>query len=300
MTLRISLWIDEAQPLPQIVADTRTAARLGYARVWFGQRTGWDPLTLIAAVGSQVPDIALGTAIVNIWPRHPITLAAQALTAQAATAGRVTLGVGPSHQPLVEGTYGYHWRRPAQRVREYLTALRPLLHGEPVDLHGQTVTAVGTLTTPGAAPPPLLLSAHGPVLLRLAGELADGVITTWTGPDGIERHVVPAVTAAVPAGAAAPQVVVGVVASLTTDPASARDHIAREMALAGQLPSYRRALDRDGYTGPQDTVLAGDETTLERAARRFAAAGTTELQLCPVGPPADRTRTIEYFATLAE
>jgi F420-dependent oxidoreductase-like protein len=296
--MQIGMWIDDDRPLAAIVEDVEEAARLGFASVWFGQRTGWDPLTLITVVGSRVPDIGLGTAVVVTWPQHPLVQAAQALSTQVAVGGRLTLGVGPSHQMIVENRYGYRWERPGQHVEEYLAVLAPALAGETVDVRAETVTAAGTVTVPGATRPPLLVAAHGPRLLRLAGEVADGVITTWTGARGLAEHVVPQVRAAA-AGRPEPQVLVGVVASLTSDPDAARAYVAERFGMAGEMPSYRRSLDRDGYAGPADTVLAGDEAQLEKAVRRFADAGATQFQLCAVGPEADRARTVTFFGELA-
>jgi F420-dependent oxidoreductase-like protein len=297
--MQIGMWIDDEMPLPAVVDAVVDAERKGFARAWFGQRLGWDPLTAIAAVGDRAPRIALGTSIVVTWSRHPLTLAAEALTVQAAVQGRFTLGIGPSHQLIVESRFGHRWHRPGLHVEEQLDVLLPALRGEAVEVHGETVTAVGTLTAPGAPAPPLLLSAHGPRLLRLAGERADGVITTWTDPRSVAEHVVPAVQAAA-AGRPGPQIVVGVIATLTDDPDAARAHVAQNFGIAGQLPSYRRTLDQAGMAGPEDTVLAGNEAELEKAVRRFGDAGVTELQLCPVGPPAERERTIAFFGELAQ
>jgi F420-dependent oxidoreductase-like protein len=296
--MQIGMWIDDEKPLPDVVDAVVDAERRGFARAWFGQRLGWDPLMVIAAVGDRAPRIGLGTAVVVTWSRHPLTLAAEALTAQAAVQGRLTLGIGPSHQPIVEGRFGHRWHRPGRHVEEQLDVLGPALRGEAVDVHGETVTAVGTLTAPGTPPPPLLLSAHGPRLLRLAGERADGVITTWTDARTVAENVAPAVRAAA-AGRPDPQVVVGVIATLTDDPDAARAHVAQAFGMAGGLPSYRRSLDQAGFAGPEDTILAGSEAELEKAVRRFADAGVTELQLCPVGPPAEQARTIEFFGELA-
>jgi F420-dependent oxidoreductase-like protein len=296
--MQIGMWIDDEMPLPAVVDAVVDAERRGFARAWFGQRLGWDPLTAIAAVGDRAPRIALGTSIVVTWSRHPLTLAAEALTVQAAVQGRFTLGIGPSHQLIVEGRFGHRWHRPGQHVEEQLDVLLPALRGEAVEVHGETVAAVGTLTAPGATAPPLLLSAHGPRLLRLAGERADGVITTWTDPRSVAENVVPAVQKAA-AGRPDPQIVVGVIATLTDDPDAARAYIAQHFGIAGELPSYRRTLDQAGMAGPEDTVLAGNEAELEKAVRRFGDAGVTELQLCPVGPPAERERTIAFFGELA-
>jgi F420-dependent oxidoreductase-like protein len=296
--MQIGIWIDEEKPLPEVLDEVVDAERRGFARAWFGQRAGWDPLPLIAAVGDRAPRIGLGTAVMATWLRHPLVLAAEALTAQAAVRGRLTLGIGPSHQMVVEGRYGYRWHRPGQHVEEQLAVLSPALRGDAVEVRGETVTAVGGLTVPGAPPPPLLLAAHGPRLLRLAGEKADGLITTWTDARSVAEQVVPAVRAAA-AGRPDPQVVVAVIATLTDDPDAAREHVAQAFGIAGDLPSYRRSLDQAGLSGPEDTVLAGSETELEKAVRRFADAGATELELLPVGPPAERERTIAFFGDLA-
>lgn len=296
--MRIGIWIDDERPLPAVLDAVAEAERLGYARAWLGQRTGWDPLTVIAAAGDRARGIAFGTAVVVTWGQHPLVLASHALTAQAAVHGRLTLGIGPSHQAVVEGRYGTRWERPARHVAEQLAVLSPALRGEVAQVQGETVTAAGAVSAPGAAAPPVLLAAHGPRMLRLAGERADGVVTTWTDARGVAEHVVPAVRAAA-AGRPDPQVVVGVIASLTGDPDATRAHVAERFGMAGELPSYRRSLDRDGLAGPADTVLAGDEAELEKAVRRFADAGATELTFTPVGPPADRDRTIAFFGELA-
>jgi len=296
--MQIGMWIDEERPLPAVVDAVVDAERRGFTRAWVGQRTGWDPLTLIAAIGDRAPRIGLGTAVVVTWPRHPLALAAEALTAQAAVQGRLTLGIGPSHQPIVEGRYGYRWTRPGQHVEEYAGVLSAALRGEAVDVQGETLTAVGGVGVPATPAPPLLIAAHGPRLLRLAGEKADGVITTWTSARGLAEHVVPAVRAAA-AGRPDPQVVVSVIAVLTDDPDGARARVAETFGMAGELPSYRRSLDQAGLSGPEEAILAGDEAELEKAVRRFADAGATELQLCPVGPAAEQQRTIAFFADLA-
>jgi F420-dependent oxidoreductase-like protein len=297
--MRIGLWIDGDQPFADVVAGVERAGELGFAGAWLGQTFGWDPLTVLAAVGPRAGEIALGTAIVPTWPKHPLALAAQALTTQAAVGGRLVLGVGPSHRPLMEGPFGVRWERPGQHVEDYLRVLAPALAGEQVAVEGESVSSTGGLALPVAVPrPTLLLSAHGPRLLRLAGEVADGALTTWVLPDALAEHVVPVVTRAA-AGRPAPQVVVGVAATLTRDPDAARAYVAETMGMAGDLPSYRRTMDRDGAAGPQDMLLAGDEAQLEREVRRFADAGATELQLCLVGPPHERARTLEFFASLA-
>lgn len=299
--MRVGVWIDDDGVSVAAVAErARAAAAAGYETVWLGERSGWEPLTLLTAIGPAVPDVRLGSSVVRTHPRHPLALAAQAVTAQAAVGGRLVLGVGPSHAPIVEGQYGLAYDRPARHTREYLTALRPLLRGEPVAYSGDLLTVNGQVTAAGAGPPPVLLAALGPAMLRVAGALADGVVTTWAGPRSIGGHVVPALSAAAAAaGRDRPAVVAGVCVAVTDDPDGARDWVQRHFGMAGDLPSYRAQLDREGVRTPAETVVAGDEAAVHRAFRALADAGVDELQVLPVGPERDRVRTLEVAASLA-
>ncbi|WP_262402534.1 TIGR03564 family F420-dependent LLM class oxidoreductase [Actinomadura sp. CNU-125] len=195
--MRIGLFtVAGGAPLDDLVGQARAARDAGLASTFYGHASSFDALMTAALAGREVPGIEVGTAIVPTYPRHPLTVAGQALAAQAMTGGRFTLGVGPSHPPIIEGWYGLPYERPARHVREYLTALRPLLRGEDVAYRGETLTAAGTVDAPGATPPSVIVSALGPAMLRVAGELADGTVTTWTDVAAIGDHVVPAITRA--------------------------------------------------------------------------------------------------------
>ncbi|WP_433296645.1 TIGR03564 family F420-dependent LLM class oxidoreductase [Pseudonocardia sp. CA-142604] len=296
--MRIGLSIEGSAPLPEVLARIERAAADGFARAWLSDVGGWDPLTALAALGERAPGIEVGTAVTQLFGRHPLLLAGQVLTAQAAVGGRLTLGVAPSHQMVVEQRLGLPWDRPVSRVQEHLDVLVPLLQGKDVEFHGRTVTAAGGVDAPGATPTAVLLAAHGPRMLTLAGERADGVLTLWARPDLVADYIVPTVTTAA-AGRAAPRVVVGLNATVTADPDRARRYVAEHLALAATLPSYRGSLDRQGAAGLEDVIVAGDEKDVEAAVRRYADAGATELVLLSSGPQDDRARTIAFFADLA-
>ncbi|GII87242.1 LLM class F420-dependent oxidoreductase [Sphaerisporangium siamense] len=289
----------EGLSLDELIGQVRAAAEAGLDGVYTNQLTSWDAVTLAALAAREVPGIDVGTAVTQTYPRHPLALAGQALTAQAASRGRFVLGVGPSHQPIIEGWFGYSYARPARHVREYLTALGPLLRGEQVEYRGETLTAAGRVEVPGATPPPVLLSALGPVMLGIAGELTDGVVTTWTTPRTTGEYIVPAVTrAASQAGRPAPRVVTTVIVALTADPEAAVRRVADAYGMVGHLPSYRALLDRQGLTGVHETVIAGDETTIERALRSYTDAGATELLISPFGDLAHRARVLDLLSSL--
>ncbi|WP_232535547.1 TIGR03564 family F420-dependent LLM class oxidoreductase [Nocardia terpenica] len=296
--VKIGLYSARPQALEGVVADVVAAERAGLDSVFLPQLT-WDALTLAAVVGQRVPRIGLGTAVVRTFASHPFALAGQALTVQAAVGGRLTLGIGPSHREVIERQYGLSYDRPARHVREYLEVLQPLLRGEAVDFRGETLSAAGTVEVPGAEAPSVLVSALGPVMLRLAGELADGTVTVWTGADLLGDDIVPKVVeAARRAGRPSPRVVATVMASVTTDPARVRGDIAARYGGAGEFASYRRVLAAQGKSGPQDTVIAGDEDAVLAELRRFADAGVTELVVSPVGDEQERARAVSLVPQL--
>jgi 5,10-methylenetetrahydromethanopterin reductase len=283
------------------VRDTIVAAAdQGFASAWMNNIFGLDALTALAVAGRGVGGIELGTAVMPTYPRHPAALAQQALTAAAALDGRFTLGVGPSHQMVIEDMFGYRFDRPAAHTREYLTVLRPLLRGEGVSFTGEQVSAHLTLSTPGPVPVPLLLAALGPRMLALAGELADGTVLWMTGPATVRDHIVPEITAAAQqAGRPAPRVVCILPVCVTSDPDAAHAAAAQAFAIYGELPSYRAMLDREGAAGPADVALIGDEDAVAGKLATLAAAGVTDFVAGEYARGADGVRTREFLASYA-
>lgn len=296
MDMRIGLWIDEEhRTIDEIGAAAKAAEDAGIDRVWFSQRLGWDALTLIAGVAPYTSTIRYAVGVVPVYPRHPLALAAQALSVQALTGNRLTLGVGASHPHMVEGMLGLSMDRPAAYVREYVEALGPLLAGEPADYVGERLTARGQVGIPGTETPELILAALGPRMLKTAGELTAGTTTSWAGPEVIENFIRPTIDrAATAAGRPEPQVIAGVCVAVTDDPDTTRQWIHDRFGAAGDMPAYRAVLDRGGKAGPEETAVLGDEEAVAKEIQRFKDAGTTEFLVCPVGTDAERERTIRF------
>ena len=296
----VGLQLAGPQHIDDIVAEVRLAAELGLAGAWWSQVFSWDALTALTVAGRTVPHLPLGTAVVTTHPRHPLALAGQALSVQAAIGNRLTLGVGPGHRAFVEAAFGATFDRPARHTREYLTALVPLLRGEAVEVHGQTLHVAGQVSVPGAAPPSVLLAALGPAMLRIAGELADGTVATWTGVRTVADHIVPRIArAAATVGRPAPRVVVSLPVAVTDDPGDARRWVDERFAMAADLPSYRAMLDIEGAAAVSDVVVAGDEGAVERWLRRFEDAGATEFVAVPFGGPEQVARTLRFLGELS-
>src|SRR5271165_234194 len=127
--------------LTKLTEHLRAAADDGFASAWMSNIFGLEALISLAVAGSAVPGIELGTAVIPTYPRHPAVLAQQALTADLALGGRLTLGIGLSHQIVIQDMYGYNFDRPARHMREYLAVLQPLLAGESVAFEGETMQA---------------------------------------------------------------------------------------------------------------------------------------------------------------
>jgi 5,10-methylenetetrahydromethanopterin reductase len=255
----------------------------------------------LSVIGHSTKRIGLGTAVVPTYPRHPTALASQALTAASASNNRFSLGIGLSHQIVIESMLGFSYAKPARHMREYLEVLGPLLRGETVQYDGEEYHVHGVgISVPGAKPVPLLVAALGPVMLKLTGELADGTITWMVGPKTMEKHIVPSLTAAARGvGKPAPIVVGGFPVVLTNKPDEARQSIAQQLTIYGQLPSYRAMLDREGAKGPADIALAGDENYLRGAIDRLRNIGVTDFNVAIAASDAQTAdRTLQFLASL--
>ncbi len=279
--LRMGTLIDVGKPVSDVVQQLQRFAEAGLAHAFAVQIFGPDALTLLAAAGAQVPGIGLGTGVVPIYPRHPMMLAQQALTVQSATDNRLLLGIGLSHQVVVEGMWGLSFDKPAAYMKEYLASLMPLLRGETVSSVGERVTtnAFSALEVPGVVAPPVLVAALGATMLRLAGRVADGTITWMTGTSTIAEHIVPTIKeAAALAGRPEPRIVVSLPVSVTADVATTKERVNKEFAIYPSLPSYKAMLDREGAEAAADIAFLGDEDAVHRVHRE--AGGCRGDRLC--------------------
>lgn len=279
--------------IDEIVTDVQTAHEQGFPSYWVPQIFGWDALTLLAVVGRETEGIELGTSVVPTYPRHPAMLAAQALTTQAACEGRFTLGIGLSHQPVIEHMFGMSFDKPVRHMREYLDILMPLVTGEAVSANGETLSANLALDIPDPQPVPVMVAALGPQMLKLTGARTAGTITWMTGPATISAHTKPALDqAATDAGNAGTRIACGLPVCVTSDVDGTRERASKVYAIYGQLPSYRAMLDREGAEGPADIAIIGDEDHVAERIRGLEKAGVTDFAASEFASSDDeKTRT---------
>ena len=278
------------------------AERFGLDSCWYGQIFGHDALTLAALAGRETSRIEIGTAVAQTHSRHPLHMAIQATTAQAAAGGRFTLGIGPSHGGLVQNMLGLPYEQAAAHVREYLSVLVPLLKQGAVAFTGEKFRVAGALQIPDAKPCPVLISGLAPIMLRLAGELADGTMLAWTGPKTVAEHYVPKINAAAEAaGRERPRVCVLLPVVVTDDEAAARQQAGTTFEMYSRLPNYQRVLEREGAKTPADLAVVGDEASVERQLRALSDAGADDViaWVYPVGQDQAMERTWKFLGSLA-
>jgi F420-dependent oxidoreductase-like protein len=185
-------------------------------------------------------------------------------------------------------------------MREYLSALAPLIRDGAVQYTGETLAANLSVDIAGSSPCPILLAALGTQMLELAGQVADGTCTWMTGPATLAEHTTPTITkAAAEAGRPAPRISASLPVRVTTDVDAAREQAARVFQIYGMLPSYRAMLDREGAEGPADVAIIGDEATVRAAIQRVAESGATDFVAVEFGgSPVERAETRELLRSL--
>lgn len=267
-----------AAPLAQIVEHAAEAEAAGFSSYWVAQLGAPDALTAIAAMGGATSTIEIGTAVVPTWPRHPLMLAAQALTVQEAIGNRLALGIGLAHRSSVEATLRIPFATPAKHMREYLDVLLPALADRTVSARGDIWSAeVERLGGGPADPPTVLLAAMGPKMLELAGSRTDGVILWLSGPKAVAEQIKPALeVAASAAGRPSPRIVASLPTCVTDDPDHVRGVLASTLTGYNDLPSYRGVMDTEGAGGPADVSLVGSGDDVRSGLRALADVGVTD------------------------
>lgn len=283
--------------LDDIIGVAKNVEAAGLDNVWLANIFSFDAISTLALIGRETQTIGLGTAVTPTFPRHPTAIAQQALTTAAATNNRFTLGIGLSHKVVIEDMLGMSYDKPAKHMREYLSVLMPLARGEQVNFQGEQYKVQGiALDVPGADRLPVVVAALGPVMLKIAAQMADGTNTWMVGPNTMDTHILASLKAA---GSADPTVVAGLPIVLTNNVDEAKAQIDKNLMIYGQLPSYRAMLDREGAAGPSDIAIVGDENQLRGQIKRYEDMGVTDFNAAIMGVEEGAyDRTMEFLSSM--
>ncbi len=271
-----------------VIRQAKQAEADGFTSLWYASLVTGDPLVAIAIAGRETSRIELGTAVVQTYPCHPLLQANRAASVVDAM-GRpgFTLGIGPSHEPLIRGVFGLSYDHPGRSTEEYIRILTAVVRGETVDFDGEDWSAhtAGRATAP-VHPVPVLVSALGSRLLRVAGELADGTVLWMAPAKAIESHVAPKIrAAAAAAGRPAPRIVAGLPVAVHDDEAEARAAATASSAMYAGMANYQRILDIAGATTPADAAIVGNEKAVRTQLQSLLDAGASDIWAAafPVG-----------------
>lgn len=256
---RLACFLEPGRSLQQGTERAALAESLGYESVWATHTVGREPLQVLAAYAAATQTIGLGTGVVPALIRHPIATAMEAATLDEASGGRLSLGIGISHRSLIEGWYGLEFDKPLGRMREYATIVRTLLDEGVVQHEGEHFTArfafVGYRPRKGIR---LIFAALAPGMLRLAAELADGVVLWMCSPRYIKETIRPTLDEALAKHGRDPasfDVIAAVPLTLTDNLDNARDAFRKIAGPYSHLPFYRRVIEEGGHA---DALAAAD------------------------------------------
>jgi len=300
-------FIGAGRSLDAAVRRVVRAEELGYESVYVTHIAGRDSVTLLAAYAASTARVRLGTGVIPIYARTPANMAQSFATLDDISGGRAVVGLGVSHKPVVEHWFDQSIDKPLAEMREYVAIVRAILHGEDPPPGEKFRTAFHLM---GWEPPrpdmPIYLAGLSPGMLRLAGEIADGVVLWLCNPSYIRDVVVPTVREGrekAGRGLDGFDVVAAVPSAVTDDPDAAREQLRGELVPYFNLPYYRAMLDRSGLdpdAGPTDEFLGllgaiGSAEEARASVRRYADSGATSPCIGAI-PGADFDATLEALA----
>jgi probable F420-dependent oxidoreductase len=314
-------FVSTGRSLERAIERVRLAEELGFASVWVTQIAGRDAFTVLAAYALRTERIRLGTGVMPIYTRTPATMAQTAATLDELSGGRLSVGLGVSHRPTVEGWYGQTIDKPVTEMREYVGVVRAILAGAEPPPSRKWPTGFRLAGLDPRPDIPIYVGGLSPRMLEAAGEIADGVVLWLCNPNYIRDVVVPAVRTGRERAGKRPDgfdVVPAVPAAVTDDPAAAYVSMRRDLLPYFSLPFYRAMLERSGFgadlerfdaaAGDVEAMQAaisddflealtavGDEEAVRAGVARYAEAGATSPCVGPI-PRTDFEATLRAAA----
>lgn len=314
-------FISTGRSLEEAVQRVRLAESLGYESVYITHVAGRESLTVLTVYAQATSRIRIGTGVVPIYTRTPATMAQTAATIDELSGGRLTLGLGVSHRPVVEGWHGQTIDRPVAEMREYAAIVRAILRGEDPPAGEKWRTGFHLLGIDTRPELPIYIAALSPAMLRLAGEIADGVILWLCNPRYIADVVIPEVSAGrerAGLGLEGFDIVAAVPGAMTDEPAAAYAAMRRDLIPYFGLPFYRAMIERTGFADDiagydaaagdleamqaaisdgflEQLTAVGDEQGVRAGLERYRSAGASSPCLGPI-PKTDFEATLRAGA----
>ena len=265
-----------------VVAQAARAYDLGVRQVWLGQQHDHDAIALAAVVGAAVPGLGVGTSVVPINPRHPLIVASLAQTAQAASHGNFSLGLGLGAHAPERQAFGTSWPNTITRLREHLTVLRSIFDTGAVDFSGYEISSHPgwPVRVAGGTPVPVFVAAMGPKALQVTGELADGTMPYLAAPRTIAEFIEPAIAkSAADARRRKPRIIAQVPAIVSDDVDAGKNFAAERLSFFETIPSYQKVIARERVAGAADLAAVGSAESVRHQLQSYLDARATDVVL---------------------
>jgi alkanesulfonate monooxygenase SsuD/methylene tetrahydromethanopterin reductase-like flavin-dependent oxidoreductase (luciferase family) len=291
----LGAFIGVGKSLETALQRVEQAERLGYESAYVTHIAARDSVTTLMAYAARSERLLLGTGVTPIYSRTPVATAQSFGTLDEYSGGRAIIGLGVSHRPAVEAWYGQEIEQPLREMREYVGVVRAILRNEDPP-QGETFHShfhfMGFEPRPDI---PIYLAGLAPGMLRLAGEIADGVVLWLCNPGYIRSTVVPSIAEGRAKAGKSPDgfdIVAAVPAAVTSEPDQAKAQLRSELIPYFSLPFYRKMIelsgfgddlagfDREGADAISDEFLArlaaiGTAEEAEAVVRNYADSGAT-------------------------
>lgn len=270
----LSAYVSVGRSLETALQRVELAERAGYEAVFNTHIAGRDSVTTLMAYAARSERVRLGTGVMPIYSRTPVATAQSFATLDEFSGGRAVIGIGVSHRPIVEGWYGQEIGKPVAEMREYAGVVRAILRGEDPPQGERFGSGFHFMGYEARADLPIYVAGLSPGMLRLAGQIADGVMLWLCVPEYIESVVVPMVREGrerAGKGLESFEIVAAVPSAVTSEPDEARARLSQELVPYFSLPFYRRMLERSGF---EDEVASGEIS--DRFLDSLAAIGSPE------------------------
>jgi alkanesulfonate monooxygenase SsuD/methylene tetrahydromethanopterin reductase-like flavin-dependent oxidoreductase (luciferase family) len=282
----LGAFIGAGRSVDSALGRAERAEELGYESVFVTHIAARDSITLLTGYACRTSRVKLGTGVIPIYARTPANMAQSFATLDELSGGRAIAGLGVSHKPVVEHWFNQSIDKPLAEMREYVAIMRAILRGEDPPAGEKFRTAFRFMGWEPRPDMPIYLAGLSPGMLRLAGEIADGVVLWLCNPNYVRDVVVPTVAEGRAKAGRDPEgfdIVAAVPSAVTDDAEAARERLRGELVPYFNLPYYRAMLERSGVdpdAGPTDDFLSllgaiGSADEARESVRRYADSGTT-------------------------
>jgi alkanesulfonate monooxygenase SsuD/methylene tetrahydromethanopterin reductase-like flavin-dependent oxidoreductase (luciferase family) len=293
--MSVSVLVPTTGPWSEVTGYAALADELGYESVNCSHISARDSFTTLAGLAGVAPKVRLGSAVAPIYHRSPASMAQTAATVDDLSGGRFRLGLGTGHRITMGQWHGADIGKPMAEMREYVAVVRALWAGRTATDGQRWRSQFGFVGFTPRADIPIYLAALSRGMIRLAAEIADGVVL-WACPSSYIRDVVVPEIAEVRRAAgldvAGFDVLAAVPASATDDVTTAMSGIREELHRYFGLPFYRAMFDAAGYG---DDIAAYDAAAEDRAGQLNAISERFVLDLCAIGDTQTISQVLERY-----